>query len=121
MNTNQNNHDLPEEAATNNAGTRDNLTTTEAPTDLRHGGSSSGEDDAKNSGRADTGAVPKRNHRMFAAVAAIIVAVAAGIYYFEFVAPFETTDDAFVEAHVPSVAPQISGGSHSFLLRITRK
>ena len=37
----------------------------------------------------DKGAAKKRLRRLFAAVAALIVAVTAGVYYFRLVAPFE--------------------------------
>jgi membrane fusion protein (multidrug efflux system) len=108
MNTNQNNHNSHEETAASQNGTRGDLTATETITDLPRPKSDSDENDRKSSPGGE-GAAPKRHHRKFAAVAAAIVAVAAGVYYFEFVAPFETTDDAFVEAHVPSIAPQVSG------------
>jgi membrane fusion protein (multidrug efflux system) len=39
----------------------------------------------------------------------LIVGLAAGAYYFWFLAPYESTDDATIEGHVTSVAPQISG------------
>ena len=43
------------------------------------------------------------------AAAAALVALAAGGYYARFVAPFESTDDAFVEADVTPIAPQVAG------------
>ena len=35
--------------------------------------------------------------------------LATGAYYLEFVAPYESTDDAFIEAHVTPIAPQVAG------------
>jgi membrane fusion protein, multidrug efflux system len=109
MNTNQNNHDSREQIAATPGGTRVDMTSTETVTDLPRPKFDGDENKTKGSSSNNQGAGPKRSRRTLAAVAALIVAVAVGVYYFEFVAPFETTDDAFVEAHVPSVAPQISG------------
>lgn len=108
MNTNQDNHDSHEEIAMSNAGTRGNLTATKAPPDLRRP-KSNGDENIPTGSPPNQGAATKHRHPMVAAAAALVVAAAAGVYYFEFVAPFETTDDAFIEAHVPSIAPQISG------------
>jgi membrane fusion protein (multidrug efflux system) len=38
-----------------------------------------------------------------------VAAVSLGYYYVKFVAPYESTDDAFVEAHVTPIAPQVAG------------
>jgi membrane fusion protein (multidrug efflux system) len=43
------------------------------------------------------------------AAAAVAAAVAAGGYYWKFVAPYESTDDAFIEADVTPIAPQVAG------------
>jgi membrane fusion protein (multidrug efflux system) len=56
-----------------------------------------------------TGAAKKRLPRTLAALAAAAVAAVAGVYYFQFVLPFESTDDAFVEGHVTAVASQVPG------------
>jgi membrane fusion protein (multidrug efflux system) len=32
-----------------------------------------------------------------------------GVYYFRFIGPYESTDDAFIEGHATAVAPQVSG------------
>jgi membrane fusion protein, multidrug efflux system len=98
MSTNQDNHDSHGEPAAA-------ATVTDLPRPKFDGA----ESNAKGSPSNNQGAAPKRSHRTTAAIAALIVAVAAGVYYFEFVAPFETTDDAFVAAHVPAMAAQISG------------
>jgi membrane fusion protein (multidrug efflux system) len=55
------------------------------------------------------GAAKNRLPRVLAAIAAAAIAVAAGVYYFSFVLPFESTDDAFVEGHVTAVASQVPG------------
>jgi len=47
---------------------------------------------------------------------ALAVAVGAAIYYTRFIAPFESTDDAFVAAHSPSIAPQVSGRVRQLLV-----
>jgi membrane fusion protein (multidrug efflux system) len=63
----------------------------------------------ENSGEAGA---PKKSNRwrnLIAGVATVVVGVATGIYYFEDVAPYESTDDAFIEAHVTSIAPQVAG------------
>jgi membrane fusion protein, multidrug efflux system len=55
---------------------------------------------------------PKKNNRrrhIYAAAAILAASVATGAYYFEFVAPYESTDDAFIEAHVTPLAPQVAG------------
>jgi len=55
---------------------------------------------------------PKKNKRrrhLFAGIATLAVGLATGGYYLEFVAPFESTDDAFIAAHVTAVAPQVAG------------
>ena len=106
---NSNNHDSHEKIATHDAGDRVNLMGAEAPTDLRRPKSNGDENIPTSSPPKNKGAATKRLHRTFAAVAALVMAVTAGVYYFVFVAPFESTDDAFIEAHVPAVAPQISG------------
>ena len=109
MNTNQKNHDSHEEIAASNAGARGNLPAVDTPIDLRRPKSNGDENITTSSPPNKNDDATKRRHRLLAAGVALVVALAAGIYYFEFVAPFETTDDAFIEAHVPAIAPQISG------------
>ena len=56
--------------------------------------------------------VPERKNRrrhVFAGIAALAAGLATGVYYLEFVLPYETTDDAFIAAHVTPVAPQVAG------------
>ena len=47
--------------------------------------------------------------RIALAVAAVAAGVVVGVYYFRFVAPFESTDNAAIEGHVTTVAPQVPG------------
>src|SRR5277367_298877 len=51
----------------------------------------------------------KTKLRIVLLVVALVVVVAASAYYLEFVAPYESTDDAFIEAHVTPIAPQVAG------------
>ena len=63
---------------------------------------------------------PKKSHRrrnIAVGIAALIVAAAVGTYYLEFVAPYESTDDAFIDAHVTPIAPQVSGRVEKVLVR----
>lgn len=64
-----------------------------------------------------TGTAKTRLPRTLAAIAAAAVAVAAGVYYFQYILPFESTDDAFVEGHVTAVASQVSGRVARLLVR----
>jgi membrane fusion protein (multidrug efflux system) len=52
-------------------------------------------------------------------VAVVILAVVAGVifYYIRFVAPYESTDDAFIEGYVTVVSPRVSGPVIRLLVR----
>jgi membrane fusion protein (multidrug efflux system) len=52
---------------------------------------------------------PGRRRFVLIAAAALVAGAALGGYYWEFVAPYESTDDAFVEADVTPIAPQVAG------------
>jgi membrane fusion protein (multidrug efflux system) len=55
---------------------------------------------------------PKGNNRrrhILLGAAVLAGGVATAVYYSVWVAPFESTDDAFIEAHITAVAPQVSG------------
>lgn len=106
MNTNGNNsHEAIGSEAFDTSGKR---TAVETPTPSRHlNGNGNGEMPA--GVPPDKRAAGRHLGRTIAVVAALAVAVAAGVYYFRFVAPFETTDDAFVEGHVTPIASQVSG------------
>jgi len=63
---------------------------------------------AENSG----GPAPKRKSRILPltlGAAALAVAAAAGLYFEKYVAPFESTDDAAIEADATPIAPQVAG------------
>ena len=58
---------------------------------------------------ASVPAKPGRRRVILIAAAALVAVAALGGYYWAFVAPFESTDDAFVEADVTPIAPQVAG------------
>jgi membrane fusion protein (multidrug efflux system) len=86
------------------------------PADLRRP-ETNGDENNSTGSPPNQGAATKRRRQMAVAAAALAVAAAAGVYYSKFVAPYETTDDAFIEAHVPSIAPQISGRVAQLLVK----
>ncbi len=51
----------------------------------------------------------KRATRVIVGVLSVILIAAVVFYYFRFVAPFESTDDAFIEGHVTLVSPRVPG------------
>ena len=67
----------------------------------------------------ETGAPKQSNRRRnwIVGLTALVVTVATGIYYYEFVAPYESTDDAFIAAHVTAVAPQVAGRVAELLVK----
>jgi membrane fusion protein (multidrug efflux system) len=58
---------------------------------------------------ASKGSKPGLRRALLLSAAALVAASALGAYYWSFVAPYESTDDAFVEADVTPIAPQVSG------------
>jgi membrane fusion protein (multidrug efflux system) len=60
-------------------------------------------------GPAPRSAGPGRRRALVIAAVALISGAAAVGYYWKFVAPYESTDDAFVEADVTPIAPQVAG------------
>lgn len=60
---------------------------------------------------SEPGSPKKSNYRrhIYLGVAALAVSAATAAYYFIYVAPYESTDDAFIEAHVTPIAPQVPG------------
>ena len=63
---------------------------------------------------------PRQSNRLrhlAASVAVLAAGVVAAVYYVEDVAPYESTDDAFIEAHVTPVAPQVAGRVAQLLVR----
>jgi membrane fusion protein (multidrug efflux system) len=56
------------------------------------------------------GSKKKSARRYFIGGAITLAAgLAFAIYYSKFIAPFESTDDAFIEGHVTPIAPQVAG------------
>jgi len=57
-------------------------------------------------------AVPGRSgtkKRIALSVVSVAAGVVAAIYYLLLIAPFESTDDAFIDGHVTEIAPQVAG------------
>ncbi len=50
----------------------------------------------------------KRRLRILFAGVALVAGLAAGAHYFRNIAPYETTDDAFIDGHVISISPRVS-------------
>jgi len=59
----------------------------------------------------------KRRRHFVAGITALVIGLATGVYYLEYIAPFESTDDAFIEAHVVPVAPQVAGRVAQLLVK----
>jgi membrane fusion protein (multidrug efflux system) len=108
MNATRNKNDSHAETASNNFGGRDNLTAVETPTTLRRP-NPNGDEKIPTGPPPNMGAAKKRLRRTLAAVAALVVALAAGVYYVWFVVPFQSTDDAFIEGYVIPIAPKVPG------------
>jgi membrane fusion protein (multidrug efflux system) len=51
----------------------------------------------------------KRRLRLFGLIATLVILVAVIFYYSRFVAPYEDTDDAFIDGYVTLIAPRVSG------------
>jgi len=71
-------------------------------------------------GQSSSNGTPKKNKRrrhFVAGIAALVIGLATGVYYLEYIAPFESTDDAFIEAHVVPVAPQVAGRVAQLLVK----
>lgn len=61
---------------------------------------------------ASSNGVPKKHGRrvkIIVCIAAVAAATAVGVYYELFIAPFESTDDAFIEGDATPIAPQVPG------------
>ena len=54
---------------------------------------------------------------LVAAAIVLIVLVAVIFYYLRFIAPFESTDDAFIEGDATPIAPQVAGQVVRLLVR----
>jgi membrane fusion protein, multidrug efflux system len=67
---------------------------------------------ADGAGAALAQAVPGRSRtrkRIVLLAAALVVCAGCVLYYWRFIAPFESTDDAFIDGHVTQIAPQVAG------------
>jgi membrane fusion protein (multidrug efflux system) len=65
-----------------------------------------------NSAAAPKNDAPKKHGRrakMIMVIAAVAAVIAVGIFYELCVAPFESTDDAFIEGDATPIAPQVAG------------
>src|SRR3954463_10958629 len=66
-------------------------------------------------------APPPRKRRRWLWPVVLLVVIAAGVgvafYYRANVAPFESTDDAFIEGHVTYVSPRVAGPVVRLLVR----
>jgi membrane fusion protein (multidrug efflux system) len=108
MSTIHDNHNSQTETAAADFGGRKNLTAVETPATLQSQ-NPGGNEKIPADPPPNTGAAKKRLHQALAAVAALIVVLAAGVYYIRFVLPYESTDDAFIEGNVIPMASQVSG------------
>ena len=59
----------------------------------------------------------KHGRKILAAGAALVVAAAAGVYYFRCVLPYESTDNAFIEGNVIPMASQVPGRVAELLVK----
>jgi membrane fusion protein (multidrug efflux system) len=59
----------------------------------------------------------RRVRLLLIAAAVIVIGVAVTIYYEIFRAPYESTDDAFIESHVTTISPRVSGQVLRLLIR----
>jgi membrane fusion protein (multidrug efflux system) len=95
---------------------RGNPTAVEPPTTLRPP-DSNGDEKIPTDPPPNMGAAKKRLHRALAASAALLVVLATGVYYFRFVAPYESTDNAFIEGNVIPMASQVPGRVAELLVK----
>jgi membrane fusion protein (multidrug efflux system) len=51
----------------------------------------------------------KRRFRLIIAASILFLAALVTVYYFHFIAPYESTDDAFIESYVPFDGPRVPG------------
>jgi membrane fusion protein, multidrug efflux system len=116
MNATRNNNDSHAETAPTNFGRRENLTAVETLTPLRRP-NANGDGEIPTGSPPNQGAAKKRLRRTLAATAALVVALAAGTYYFWFVLPFQSTDDAFIEGYVIPIAPKVPGYVGQLLIK----
>lgn len=110
MHTTLENHDSRAEITMKDLDARGKPTGVEAPAVLRRQNSKGDEKIPKGSPlNSGSGAVKKYLRRTLAAVVVVIVALAGSVYYLRFIAPFESTDNAFIEGNVIPMASQVPG------------
>jgi len=63
------------------------------------------------------GAAPIRRRQIFAALVTLVVVLLAGVYYCRCIAPYETTDNAFIEGNVIPLAAQVPGRVAALLVQ----
>ncbi|HTR43476.1 MAG TPA: HlyD family secretion protein [Pseudomonadales bacterium] len=72
-------------------------------------------DEPKASGNLEPAIAPppprkkKRTVQIYAAIAVLVLAVLVIFYYIRFIAPYEDTDDAFIDGYVTLISPRVSG------------
>jgi membrane fusion protein (multidrug efflux system) len=56
-------------------------------------------------------AAPKSRRRVAILFSVVLLVVVAGVilFYLHFIAPYESTDDAFIEGHVTMISPRVAG------------
>ena len=64
-----------------------------------------------------SGAASKTKRRIAMLAFALLVGAASAVYYFRFVAPFESTDNAFIEGYVIPMASQVPGRVAELLVK----
>ena len=71
------------------------------------------------SGDGEPSVAPKNKSKRYITAGAIAVfaALVLAMYYFNFIVPFESTDDAFIEGHVTQIAPQVAGRVERVLVK----
>jgi membrane fusion protein (multidrug efflux system) len=103
--------DEPRKERTLNSTDRDGTVTTQSPSAGNHHAQMEAPK-RDGEGKANPPADPNRSKarlRLVLSVVALVAVVAGSAYYFRFIAPYESTDDAFIEAHVIPIAPQVAG------------
>jgi membrane fusion protein (multidrug efflux system) len=100
--------EIRKERSLNSTDQDDTLTTSPQPAGNHLPQVPKRDSDGKANPPADTN-LSKSGLRVFLLVVALVALVAGSIYYFHFIAPYESTDDAFIEAHVIPIAPQVAG------------
>ena len=113
MNTNRNN--THEAIVTDTLDASDSRPAGETPTTLPRPHSNG--DEKLTGSSPNQGAAQKRRRKILATAGTLIVALATGAYYFWFVLPYESTDNAFIEGNVIPMASQVPGRVSELLVK----